>query len=41
MHYVSLEGHLSGFLYCLNTQLFYKSKYHNVISLVALHVLGC
>ena len=41
MQYVSLEGHLSGFLCCLNTQLFYKSKYHNDINLVALHVLGC
>ena len=41
MQYVSLEGRLSGFLCFLNTQLFYKSKYHNDINLVALHVLDC
>ena len=41
MQYVSLEGHVSGFWCCLNAHLFYKSKYHNDINLVALHVLGC
>ena len=41
MQYLSLKGHLSGFGCCLNTQLFYKDKYHNDINLVALYDLGC
>ena len=41
MQYVSLESHISGLRFCLNTQLFHKNKYRNDINLVALNVLGC
>ena len=41
MQYASLENYISGWCCCLNTQLTHKSKYHNVINVVALNVLGC